>query len=138
MATALDLFRNWYLPALREAKIYAKWRTDNPGEAQLFDAYVDAVLAGKNPAPPILKSPIGRSFIVAGQMAALPPQTVEKIVYVEKEVEKIVYKDSPMHVTADRPPATTDKQKVGVQWTDTKGRDAYVFVGESATKRITP
>lgn len=43
-----------------EADLYARWKRSNPGEASKYEAFVTAILAGQNPAPPTLATATGR------------------------------------------------------------------------------
>ena len=47
---------------------YATWLAHNPGEAAMWAAFRDAVLAGDKPVAPVLESRFGQSLVHAGEM----------------------------------------------------------------------
>lgn len=47
---------------LATAKSFAGWKADNPGEAAAVTDYLGAVLFGERPAPPDLKTHVGRAL----------------------------------------------------------------------------
>ena len=75
----IDIFKNEFVPNIESFNklSYTTWKNNNPLEAQKYEAYRDAIIAGQSPAPPTLITKFGQALVAAGQLVQqstpLPP-----------------------------------------------------------------
>lgn len=71
-----DPFKDEFVPNIQSANktSYNQWKSSNPGEAQKWEAYRDAVIAhaakpqGTSPTPPALQTKYGKALVAAGKL----------------------------------------------------------------------
>lgn len=70
----LDTFRDEFVPNVQgfNKLSYSSWKSSNPGEAQKWETYRDALIAGQTPTAPALTTKFGKALVAAGKLMQQP------------------------------------------------------------------